>query len=102
MSQLRLGASATQKVPEKDTAVLEENFTQATLKMKGNPTIVEPIGAVTFVLVFLQRNKWLAKDPLRSSVVVASTKVHYVINAHLRVPNEYDTIKWTKAQKIKV
>ena len=72
VSQLRLGASAPHKVPEIDTSV-EQNFTQATLKMKGDPTIVERIGAVMSVLVFLQHNKGLANDPLQSSIVVAST-----------------------------
>ena len=103
VSQLRLGASAPHKVPEIDTSV-EQNFTQATLKMKGDPTIVERIGAVMSVLVFLQRNKWLANGPLGSPILTRGGfdkfhKVHYVVNAHLRVPNEDNTIQWTKAQK---
>ena len=52
-----------QKVAEIDKLV-ERDLTQATPKIKGNLTIVEPMGAVTFVLVFLQRHNWLSNDSL--------------------------------------
>ena len=63
MSQLRLGAIVAQQVAEIDMSV-EQDLTQATLMMKGDLTIVEPIGTVTSVLVvFLQRNNWLLSNP---------------------------------------
>ena len=84
MSQLRLGASAPQKEPEIDTS-MGQNFTQATLNMKGDPTIIEPIGAVTSILLFLQRNKSLANDPLRFSIVVTSTTFTRSIMSSMRI-----------------
>ena len=63
VSHLRLGAIVAQQVPEIDMSV-EQDLTRATLMMKGDLTIVEPIGTVTSVLVvFLQRNNWLLSNP---------------------------------------
>ena len=41
-----------QKVPGIDTSI-EQDLEQVTLKMRGDLTIVEPIGTVTSVLAFI-------------------------------------------------